>query len=881
MHIPSVIASAKPAARKNPLWASKTDWDQTLSRLTGSRRQRHPKLRQSPSLVVSMRLRSRTDRQKKVYGKPFELAAKLRADRLPLVMLQTWMARQDIQNEPRVNLFINSISPSDWADRFRILKSRGWTKEHIDHWIWILSGEDGDVRVARLVSTKKSIPTPIFLVSILSRSDARIYKAETLLSLMTFASTRHFRSDLKFSGETLALRNPKMVMTTSQFLLFLRRLGKHVRRIWPRSIVTLARFTAKYIEGMPSSANARSYHEKCSIFNTALQLFKRPAVIQPIVNMEYNWRAQKFLLAMSDNLEKPFIINKASYRAVREVMIGLKKSKTERAVALRYTKSWPPYRQDFDGLDAKRTAEDDYSRSVRAGVLMKEAGYPDDDYDKALDALGGMGADSPTIQTRGVLPRILKGEEEVENFSVRWAASIRATRNTQEAWKVFNEFRTQTGESPTAQVYGEMFIKLHAPLVQQESTVLPGDAREVFPVHNANYTEYELARLSPPSVSELYDRMINEGVKPEGQCLLTLITNANSLEEASRYLHDNGLDPIGIGALALFKEAPSDVLRRIPLLIFCSYIQLLCKLQPHRHGKEKVPLEDLYLVRHAINLCNLRLVPNTTEGSTFGTPWSIILRALARPRLCVMNGTQVDNDIQALSISMNVIQHVQVRTGVNAEMFLYLCRAAQKAATSRLGSHKTLLGGTGKGEDSSIFLPETISQSLKTLFSRLTKPIDTGNSIFRDFEVPIFAHNIEPAHLHTYMRTLAFLGDTKAMNELLGWMLRNKVYVDEEAERIGIRGQALVVKTLCAFQAFAGPLLTNDEEADIISHIEDTESIAGSWRWPTPEDVNNYVQSDRRGHSQQLQQKIMSRRFLASQQQGENTMGTASAGMDV
>ena len=99
-----------------------------------------------------------------------------------------------------------------------------------------------------------------------------------------------------------------------------------------RAIVTVARFTADYIRAIPipSGTGADGYNLRCQVFNRALQLFKKPAATQPMVNREFNWRAQKFLLAMSDNLDKPLIINKASYRAVRQVMIGLKKAKTEK-----------------------------------------------------------------------------------------------------------------------------------------------------------------------------------------------------------------------------------------------------------------------------------------------------------------------------------------------------------------------------------------------------------------------------------------------------------------------------------------------------------------------------------------------------------------------
>ncbi|KAI1086487.1 hypothetical protein F5B19DRAFT_479099 [Rostrohypoxylon terebratum] len=875
MRVSHIVASAQSAAKKSPLWTSESDVKRTLSRLTSSRRQRHPSLRLSPSRIVALRLRSRTERQYRVYGKAFELAAKLRADRLPLLMLQTWLARQDTENEPRVNLFIRSIRPSDWKDRFDVLKTRGWTKEDIDHWIWILSGEDGDVRVQRLVESKR--PTPLFLMSILARNDERFYKADTLLSLMIYASTRHFRPNIQSPISTSAPRDSKLIMSVSQFLLFLRRIAKHVRRLWPRSIITLARLTAKYIQGMPSGVGINGYAGRCEIFNVALQLFKNPAVKRPIANMEYNWRAQKLLLAMSDNLEKPLIINKASYQAIRGVMIGLKRSKMERVVALRYAKSWPPYRQDFDGLDAKRNPDDDYSRSFRAGILAREAGYPDDEYDKALDALGGRDDDSPTIQTRSLPPKNWGRDKEDKNFFTRWATNIRATRNSQEAWRVFVKFYYRTGQPPNIQVYAEMFTKLHASPIPEHSNALPGDSREVFPVHNVNLTEYELARLAPPSIEVLYNQMIHHGIKPEGYCLHTLVAGASTLEEANIYLRDSELDPVGISALSLFKEAPSDVLRRIPLLVFRSYIQLLCRLQPHRRDQEKIPLADLYLIRHAIRLCSMRLLPGTTEGTTFGSPWAIILRALARPNLCVINGTKAENDIQVLHMAMNVIQLAQKRTVIDTDMFLYLCRVAEKTASSQLAPRELPPRTSSEGEMSPISSSAELLQILKAVFTQLTKPINRAKLEVEQIEVPSFMHDIEPVHLHTYMRALAFLGDTREMNELLVWMLNNKSYIDEEAKQIGTRGQAQIVKTLCAHQAFAGPCLSYDAEADIISHIENTESIAGKWRWPTPEDVENYVQSDQRGNSQRLQQKILSKSFLASQQEGEDMIGMVEA----
>ncbi|KAI2606740.1 hypothetical protein GGR54DRAFT_406826 [Hypoxylon sp. NC1633] len=860
----SKLAEVISVASARSLWSSQPSWSRTLSRLASSRRFRYPRLKLSPSRIIALRLRSKTDSKKKAYRHAFEFAANQRADRLPLLMLQAWMSRQDTRNEPRVSEAIRSITSYEWADRFHGLASRGWSIQDLDHWIWILSAENGDARIQRLVSTDSR--KPIFLMMLLARCEERFRKAESILSLIDFASKHYLKSHTHPSADDLAHPDRAVTITVSQFHLLLRRLVHHVLQLWPRSIITVARFTADYIRRVSSDTDANTYRHKCEVFNTALLLFKRPAATQPIANMEFNWRAQKLLLAMSENLDKPLIINKASYRAIREVMVGLKKSKTEMVVAVRYSKTWPPYRQDFDGLDARRTAEDDYSRSVKAGILMGEAGYPEEPYDHALGALGGMGINSPTVQTRSLPPKEWKDKEQDRNLYSRWAMMIRATRNRQEAWKVFNNYAASTGKSPNIQIYAEMFIKLQARLVSPTSTALPGDSRESFPIHDANYSEYELARLSPPTVGELYDQMTSRGVKPEGHCLRTLVANASSVEEGTRYLRDSALDPGSVNSLGLFKKPSYKALRKIPLLVFRSYIQLLCRLQPDRRGRSRFDSDELFRIPHAIELARLRLRPDTTEASTFRPPWSIILRALARPHVCVSNGTETSNDADALSISMVVVRYVQERVGVDPEMFLYLCRAVQKAALSRLTSLEALRE-SGTGEISLVPSGDNVLRVLKTIFSKLAIPVGNAGTGSESLMAPQFMHDLGPAHLHTYMRTLAFLDDTTAMKELLQWMLVHQTHVNEEAERIENRGYALIAKTLCAFQAFAGPRLDRGEQAELISRMEDAAETADFWKCPTPEQVENYIHSDLRGSSQRLQQRMLARLWSASAQQ--------------
>ena len=600
--------ATKLARSAGYLWPSQQDIHQTLSRVTTTKRFRSPSLptRYSPNRILALRLRAQNKYQISRYAPAFRVGALQRNERPALLTFQALQRK----------LFPGQEDPAhqiEWKDRLRSFFTKGYSEQDLEHWVWILSADDGDSRIQRFLSAGR--PQPVFMLLLLVRNDEIIRRPESLMYLMRYVGKLHTKNTRPHIGETHHLS--RQALTVDQFLIFLRRIVQHVQRVVPRAIVTVAQLTADYIEKTPLETDKRNrrrrrdgYTNRHMVFNTALLLFKTPAKFQPIANMESNWRAQKILLATSENLVPRLIVNKVSFRAIRQVMIGLRKSTEERLVARRYVKSWPPYRQDFDGLDARRSVEDDYSRSVKAGILMKEEGYTEDDYDRALDNLGGTSAESPTIQTRSLPPREWKDEKEAWNFFNRWAMKIRATRNANEAWRIFTIF---SDVAPNFQVYAEMLLKLHANPVDEDAPTQPGDARETYPVHRANYSEYELARQTPPSVSELYAQMIAGGVKPEGYCLHLLVRNARSMEEGLRYLRDSGVDAETIDTLARFGGVPTHrQLLRIPLMTFASYVLLLCRLHPNRRGQEQLHPAELAFVPHAIQLIRARLLPHTT-----------------------------------------------------------------------------------------------------------------------------------------------------------------------------------------------------------------------------------------------------------------------------
>ncbi|KAI2631124.1 hypothetical protein GGS21DRAFT_523392 [Xylaria nigripes] len=866
------------AATGTGLRTSKLVWSTALSRATEARRLLFPRLRRSPSRILALRLKSKNIHQKLTYRGPVRFGVSSRNGRLPILTLKTLLKKQDLSSENLLNNAMSAITEAEWKDIFNSLSTRGWTVEHIEQWVWVLSAKDGDARAERLVST--SHRNPIFMLLLLLRKDEVFRKTQSITSLVQYL-IKNYIAMPSSPSHTDHVPNLRRILTITHFLIVIRRIAHHVRNVWPQSIEVVARLAIHYIKAIPNDPHHRhhrtDYRDQCRVYNTTLQCLSQPIPNQPHANMELNWRAQRLILAMSDNLEKPLIINKTSYQAIRAVLTGLKKSRKEKALAFRYTKTWPPYRQVLDGRDENRNVEeenDEKSRSLEAGVLMKEAGYSSDDYDQALDILGGTGEDFPTIQTRSLLPQQNTVDQAVMNSYFKWAMHIRSTRNAPEAWAAFRYFAGKTGLAPNSQVYNEMFIKLQAAPVDPDSSpdLLPGDSRETIPFHDANYSQYELARLSPPTVAELYAEMMNQGIKPRGIGLVNLVSNASSVEEGLRYLQDSGIPSHVIRAISTsgFSSPPSHrVLQRIPLLSFKSYIQLLCRLQPDRRMSETFHAKELYLIRYAIKLVETRLTPDSTAGVSFRPPWYTVLRALAGRHLAVANAPVVENNLIALNLFLDTLQSARQCIPFDAEIFILACRVIQKAALSQLMS----LTGRDRVVAPLVPYPKDLLRLVTSAFAHLTVVTETlpGSSILSQFQFPLGS-----PHLHSYMRALAFLDAQDEMVKLLIWMMENYTYVNEEADRLGGRGHVMIAKSLCAFHALALPALGEHLQQQLNDRMDRLIESGGSWRWPTSEEVDGYIRADKSGGSDALHRRVAMRSFRNSMRSEGPTEGEST-----
>ncbi|KAI0123617.1 hypothetical protein BJ170DRAFT_674546 [Xylariales sp. AK1849] len=848
-------------------WATRGNVAQTLSHMTGSARRRFPYLSLSPTRILALRLQRKRPRQREHYEHMLRSTAKLTNERLPVMTFQRLLRQEDLQDEKGLSDIISKSDPAVWRDRINSMERRGWLEADLDHWVWILTAETPDARVARFVSTDAR--KPLFILTTILQSGQTIRSADSLKQILDYI-TKHYcmsGSNSSAEGSKEPRHDPQAGLTYTKFLLLLRRLVHHIQKVWPRAIVSLSQLTRSYIQHLPANEkHHRVYWKRCRVFNTAITLFSKPAPVRPMEHMDFNWRAQRILLSMSDAMDRPLIIDHLSYRAIRKVMVSQRKSAAERQVAMRYAASWPPYRQDFDGLDTKRTPEDDQSRSVKAGVVMTEAGYETHDYDRALGALGGSSIQSPTIQTRSLPPKEWKDKKEGDNFFTYWAMKVRSTRNNQEAWRAFTSF---TDVEPTVQVYNEMFLKLQARSVDSSRNGLPGDSREVLPVRHDNFSEYELARLTPPTVNELYQHMVSRGVKPERSTLQHLVPNARSVEDGLQYLRGSGLDAACISHLTLHKAHNYGILLRIPVMVFKSYIQLLCRLQPDRRGNRLLEFDELFRINQAVRLAKIRFAPDTPEGATFRPVWQIICRALARPYVAVVNAEQLVNDMQALDMFLDVHRFAERAIGLDPEIFIFLCRTVVKVAVSHLDlfdigrddeqsySPAHLMQGTTRL--GSLF--QDAQRTLRGMFVKMVTPVSQP---FSGLQLPQFIHDVTPVHLHVYMRALAFLEDVDGMVKLLDWVFRNKDFVGQEADRIGNRGHLMIAKTLCAFEAFAGPHLQTHLRDELDTRMGRITEADPSWRWPSSEDLEAYIRSDQTLDAGEIDSQVQAD-YLASQ----------------
>lgn len=650
----------------------------------------------SPSAVILERLYTRGGRITREQWEQFQEIAWNRSTRLPVMTAQLLLRQEETSLRTSLSQRLaDDNDPEDWNKRLAMLGHTGITEEHLRHWVWILQGKTADERVERFLSGNTY--KPVFLLFIMIDKDHSILDRQLFVSLLDYVVKTHCQPKTRAAGQQPRHRSldPHLNMTPVHFVEMLGRLVRQALRLCPEALGAIAEITTSYLKGIPavisSSSHDNGFSSQCLVFNRALETLSRMSYLRPLANIKHNWEAQRHLLAFSTSLKRPLVVNEAGYRAIQSVMVGREKSEAEEKVAIRSAKSWPPYREAWDGMDERRHPEDDLSRAVKAGVLAREAGYPDTELDRALGAVGGaVLGEGPTIQTRSMPPKVAGGARAAENVYRTWAARVRATRNAQEAWAVFRR-ATEQGIRPSAAVYAEMFAKLMAGEVADPVSAVPGSSKENMPVYQpGNLSEFEKWRLQPPTVAELYDDMLRSGVKPVGRVLRLLIADAGSDAEVLRYLDDSpyrefaatvrSRDAACPPAQAEFFEVEA-VYRSVPRTVFGAYIAFLCKMQRKAYVAASSPDHaphhrvDNGCLQRALAVVSVRLRPETAEGRTYKPPWYDILRTLVLART---HGALVTVARRQLGLFLDVFKWVRTHTGMDAVLLDIMCMSVAR-----------------------------------------------------------------------------------------------------------------------------------------------------------------------------------------------------------
>jgi hypothetical protein len=650
----------------------------------------------------------------------------------------------------------------------------------------------------------------------------------------------------------------------STFMIIIGRLLYQARRICPPAIPSIAHMLGPFIFASldrnsrdPKKLDVYTHQRLCKQHNSIIRLLALPASIEPLKSMVHNWSAQKVLLEQGELFEPPLSLDESSYRAVARVLAASKKSARESKAAALRSRSWPPWREAQDGMDAQSLHEESMSRVLLALGRKVGSGFRhNSSQDEALRILGGQEPDgTPTIHTRKLFKtrsrRSNVNQSPNESDFTQWAARIEATRNIREAWSAFMASQDQ-GSQPTLSMYFAMFVKI----TYEKKRILgnarypagpggPGGGKEVLPVQDDNISNFYRSRLQPPTLSELYDQMIESGIRPSGQCLRFLVEHARSIERGLHFIRDSKvIDERSMGCLVGGYDIsdPSLVVEKIPLAIFAAFISLICRFAPRaiwefpRHedldmksnvantpdgasNKRLTVVEErrskIYIdpLPHAAKLLNMR-------QTTFRPAWYALFRALAQRGVIVFRDLagHPKNDILAWRVlAVGLRDFHKCGLELDPRGFQIICDGFVKGveASGHVEDHNNEVIGS---------LPV-----LKNEFQRISETTEGSHHL------PKLLHSINGLHLHAYVRALGVTEEYDEIISVLKWMVSNHEELNFIAQQ-SRNGPKALRRAIVAMKVFCDGTDYEEKARKLVDTIEMWDG------WPGDYEARRYVE---------------------------------------
>ncbi|KZF24710.1 hypothetical protein L228DRAFT_281754 [Xylona heveae TC161] len=434
----------------------------------------------------------------------------------------------------------------------------------------------------------------------------------------------------------------------------------------------------------------------------------------------------------------------------------------------------------------------------------------------------------------------------------------------------------------------------------EDDDLLPGDSKRVYP---APISPREAVHIPSPllPLDTLFDEMVREGCTPSPRCLSFLLLHANSLDAGLTYFRLSGLPPSVLASVFQPPEtllaSASEQLRAIPENVFSSLINLFCRFAPYstidirqehaliEHGADKRrPYNRVKPLLHAFSLV-------TARGSSYRSCWYSLLGALARDGAVVSYWEYKSAPVWHDVLSWKIIRQTMAKMelfgiDIDGKAFQTVCIGLEKAI---LGSYELRLGAqcqsateggvelSRQWQEGTIIL-EGSSQIIQHCFRRLVGA--TLNFSLHDIAplhpaewnpneeqgigsstlLPSLLEIPAPAVLHSFVRVLGLLQDYDALFSLVQWM---RLYSQELEAVAGesSNGERILRRTLVALRVFVERSWKESDGLDLEWEIsepdertsqhtidlirEQVELVPGWGRWPSDEEVEDYIQSGR------------------------------------
>ncbi|EMT68572.1 hypothetical protein FOC4_g10012989 [Fusarium odoratissimum] len=738
-----------------------------------------------------------------------EIAA-IRTVRLPVVVIQMHL-RHQVEADPENNRDLAQALPnkSEWEALMKTLEYSGNTEERLNEYMSILFAKTDEDR-CRLFLADMS-PKPVFMLNYLLRLGSSISEISTLDHLLEYVQERLRATTEKARQMSWGRGRASSEMerfTTEDFMIIMERLAFHCRRIEARRLIVLADIMAEFIFNYKIGSAEQTYWMRCKYFNAGLTAIARNSGSGPqhsSVPYAYVWEAQRTLLRMSGSLPEALLVDRNAFRAIRTVLSGMPKNRDEIHNATRYSKSWPPYLRPADGMDEAMEADPKQDLSA-------------------------------------------------------WQASIIATRNAHEAWKQFCQ-PPKAGMAPGLPEYAAMFRRSFARDADPEKGTLPGDNSLSHPTNeDMNLTELEKLRQQPPTPQELYEMMKCEGLLPDEHILHILVANAQTLQEAHRYLRDGSTEHHNYAHL-LVPDPTADMLKAIPLPLFSAYVDMLSKTV-HPKGSN--------LIR-AIRLAELRV--GRRNQNWLPHVWAPIMKNVGQHHY----GLKLTLEAQ-LRLIIHLVDRIDAVQGMTLFLFNRFVRTLRKilrrelqvlaSAVEANNTNFNLLGAlycrnaeedgantemdTETRSNSALHLFRVLISRMKGFYHALVAEEQERQrpeaeqttdlsfvDIMRSRRDPVLA-----PFAHDLMQSLAFAGEYNEMAQLTMWlMVEWGPLQSQEDEMINMEvlpHDVDMLETLCAYRAFAEPMLTDE----VRNHVRDVRFQIGIWQWPGDQMVQSYIQAN-------------------------------------